>query len=159
MFGRNELLPGADVAVSVMLPMPTEWWLRPVSSACAGRRAQRGGVEPVVPQPARGQPLRRGRAARAAERARRAEAHVVEQDDQHVRRARRAAAAARSAGYAVSGSFASYVVSPGAGRSGIGSIVRAWRSAVMASFHRARPVRRSSEPYAAAAVSSLPRHG
>ena len=34
MFGRNELLPGADVAVSVMLPIPTEWWLRPVSSAC-----------------------------------------------------------------------------------------------------------------------------
>src|SRR4051795_12216062 len=33
-FGRSELLPGADVAVSVMLPMPTEWWLRPVSSAC-----------------------------------------------------------------------------------------------------------------------------
>ena len=32
-FGRNELLPGAEVAVSVMLPMPTEWWLRPDSSA------------------------------------------------------------------------------------------------------------------------------
>ena len=32
-FGRSELWPGADVAVSVMLPMPTEWWLRPVSSA------------------------------------------------------------------------------------------------------------------------------
>src|SRR3954468_20213309 len=31
--GRSELLPGADVAVSVMLPIPTEWWLRPVSSA------------------------------------------------------------------------------------------------------------------------------
>jgi hypothetical protein len=24
-FGRNELLPGADVAVSVMLPIATEW--------------------------------------------------------------------------------------------------------------------------------------
>jgi hypothetical protein len=24
-FGRSELLPGADVAVSVMLPIPTEW--------------------------------------------------------------------------------------------------------------------------------------
>ena len=34
MFGRTELLPGAEVAVSVMLPMPTEWWLRPVSNAC-----------------------------------------------------------------------------------------------------------------------------
>src|SRR3954464_7886880 len=32
--GRSELLPGAEVAVSVMLPIPTEWWLRPVSSAC-----------------------------------------------------------------------------------------------------------------------------
>src|SRR3954454_24506142 len=32
-FGRSELLPGADVAVSVMLPMPTEWWFRPVSIA------------------------------------------------------------------------------------------------------------------------------
>src|SRR3954454_13966382 len=32
-FGRTELLPGAEVAVSVMLPMPTEWWLRPVSRA------------------------------------------------------------------------------------------------------------------------------
>ena len=34
MLGRSELLPGAEVAVSVMLPMPTEWWLRPVSRAC-----------------------------------------------------------------------------------------------------------------------------
>src|SRR5580698_847956 len=33
-FDRSELWPGADVAVSVMLPMETEWWLRPVSSAC-----------------------------------------------------------------------------------------------------------------------------
>ena len=33
-FGRNELLPGADVAVSVMLPIPTEWWFRPVNRAC-----------------------------------------------------------------------------------------------------------------------------
>src|SRR6185312_10137979 len=32
-FGRNELFPGADVAVSVMLPIPTEWWLRPLSIA------------------------------------------------------------------------------------------------------------------------------
>ena len=24
----------AALAVSVMLPMPTEWWLRPVSNAC-----------------------------------------------------------------------------------------------------------------------------
>ena len=32
-FGRSELLPGADVAVSVIEPMPTEWWFRPDSSA------------------------------------------------------------------------------------------------------------------------------
>jgi hypothetical protein len=33
-FGRIELYPGAEVAISVIPPMPTEWWLRPVSSAC-----------------------------------------------------------------------------------------------------------------------------
>ena len=32
-FGQIELFPGADVASSAMLPIPTEWWLRPVSSA------------------------------------------------------------------------------------------------------------------------------
>src|SRR5690349_24033480 len=31
--GQMELLPGAEVANSVMAPMPTEWWLRPVSRA------------------------------------------------------------------------------------------------------------------------------
>src|SRR5215211_387610 len=31
--GRIELYPGAAVASSVMTPMPTEWWLRPDSSA------------------------------------------------------------------------------------------------------------------------------
>ena len=33
MFGRSPLEPGAEVAVSVIIPMPTEWWLRPLSSA------------------------------------------------------------------------------------------------------------------------------
>ncbi len=33
MFGRCELYPGADVAISVMPPIPTVWWLRPDSSA------------------------------------------------------------------------------------------------------------------------------
>jgi hypothetical protein len=32
-FGRIELYPGADVAISVMPPIPTTWWLRPLSSA------------------------------------------------------------------------------------------------------------------------------
>src|SRR6478609_9859177 len=31
--GRIELYPGADVAISVMPPMPTAWWLRPESMA------------------------------------------------------------------------------------------------------------------------------
>ena len=33
MFGRIEFWPGAEVASSVIDPMPTVWWLRPVSSA------------------------------------------------------------------------------------------------------------------------------
>jgi hypothetical protein len=32
--GRMLLFPGAEVAISVIAPMPTEWWLRPVSNAC-----------------------------------------------------------------------------------------------------------------------------
>src|SRR3954452_12005270 len=32
-FGRSELFPGAEVAVSVMLPIPTEWWFLPLSMA------------------------------------------------------------------------------------------------------------------------------
>src|SRR6266404_311056 len=31
--GSTELYPGAPVAISVIPPMPAEWWLRPVSSA------------------------------------------------------------------------------------------------------------------------------
>src|SRR4051812_39125428 len=31
--GVTEVYPGADVAPSVILPIPTVWWLRPVSSA------------------------------------------------------------------------------------------------------------------------------
>src|SRR3954453_515255 len=40
--GRTELWPGAEVAVSVMLPMPAEWCLRPV------RRAWRVGAHRAV---------------------------------------------------------------------------------------------------------------
>jgi hypothetical protein len=32
--GSTELYPGAPLAISVMLPIPAEWWLRPVSSRC-----------------------------------------------------------------------------------------------------------------------------
>ena len=31
--GRKPEYPGADVAISVVPPMPTEWWLRPVIRA------------------------------------------------------------------------------------------------------------------------------
>ena len=31
--GRIDVYPGADVATSGTAPMPTAWWLRPVSSA------------------------------------------------------------------------------------------------------------------------------
>ena len=61
--GRNELLPGAEVAVSVMLPMPTEWWLRPGEERLASGRAQCGGVEALVPQTPGGEPVGRRRAS------------------------------------------------------------------------------------------------
>ena len=32
-FARTPLDPGADVAASVTMPIPTEWWFRPLSSA------------------------------------------------------------------------------------------------------------------------------
>jgi hypothetical protein len=41
------LYPGAEVASSVTAPVPTEWWLRPVSSACLWASTARG-VEPVA---------------------------------------------------------------------------------------------------------------
>nr|WP_308238443.1 hypothetical protein [Phenylobacterium sp. J367] len=34
MLGSTDEYPGAPVAISVMPPMPTAWWLRPVSNAC-----------------------------------------------------------------------------------------------------------------------------
>ena len=71
--------------------MPTEWWLRPLRSACARRRAQRGRVEARVLEAVRGEPLSDRRGARPTERAGRAKADVVEQDDQDVRSARRRA--------------------------------------------------------------------
>ena len=32
-FGRIELYPGAEVAISVIPPIPTAWWLRPLINA------------------------------------------------------------------------------------------------------------------------------
>src|SRR3978361_1393469 len=72
-----------------MAPMPTEWWLRPLSRAArvgehravVGKRLRR--------MPAGGQRVRGGGPTGAAEGARGAEADVVEQDDEHVRGALR----------------------------------------------------------------------
>jgi hypothetical protein len=50
------------------------------------RRAQRRGVEAVVLQPARRQPLRSRCLTRPAKRARRAETDIIKQDHQHIRR-------------------------------------------------------------------------
>ena len=33
MLGRTEVYPGADVAISVIPPIPTVWWFRPERSA------------------------------------------------------------------------------------------------------------------------------
>ena len=81
-----------------MPPMPTEWWLRPVSSAC--RVGEHSAVvwKRVYFSPSAASRSAVGVDARAAERARGAEPAVVDQDDQHVRAHPPAAAAARSAG-------------------------------------------------------------
>ena len=124
MFGRSELMPGADVAVSVMLPIPTEWWLRPVSSAC------RVGAHSAVVW------NRLNLSPPAASRS----AVGVLTGPPKVLEAPKPTSSIRTTstfgapdggsngsigGNAVSGSFASYVVRPGAGRSGIGSMARA----------------------------------
>ncbi len=70
-------------------PHPHGVMVAPAEQGSAGGRTQRRGVEPVVLQAGRGQPLGRRGLARAAERARGGEAHVVEQDHQHVGRSRR----------------------------------------------------------------------
>ena len=123
MFGHIELLPGADVASSAMFPMPTEWWFRPVSSAdrvgehsavvwkreyfspCAASRSKFGvrhgppnALEAPKPTSSISTTITFG-----------------------------APFGGRSGtigGYDVSGSLASYVVSPTGGTSGIGSECR-----------------------------------
>ena len=98
MFGRHRALPGrrrrrlGDAAHAGRVVVAAG------QQRLAGRRAQRRGVEAVVPQTAGGEALGGRRVARPAERARRAEADVVEQDHQHVRARPPAGAAARSAG-------------------------------------------------------------
>src|SRR5664279_5281112 len=53
--GRTEVYPGAEVAISVIAPIPTAWWLRPVSSACrvGAHRAVVWNREKDRPSPAR----------------------------------------------------------------------------------------------------------
>ena len=62
-------MPGADVAISVMAPMPTEWWLRPVSNAWRVGEAQCSGVgNRVSLRPSAAKPFGDRGVARAAER-------------------------------------------------------------------------------------------
>ena len=49
-------------------------------------RAERGGVEAIVLEPARGEPLKIGRLTRPSKGAGCAEANIVEKDDEYVRR-------------------------------------------------------------------------
>jgi hypothetical protein len=81
-----------------MTPIPTVWWLRPVSKA-ARVGAHRAVVwKRLYFEAVPCQPLGRRCRARPAERTRSGEADVVEQNDEHVWRAGSGAAAARSAG-------------------------------------------------------------
>ena len=89
----------------------------------AGRRAQRGRVEAGVLEAVGGQPLECRRSWRATERAVRAEAGIVDEDEQDVRRPLRRADGSIG-GKDVSGSLASYVVTPAYGRAGIGRLTR-----------------------------------
>ena len=123
-FGRSELLPGAEVAVSVMLPMPTEWWLRPVS------RAWRVGAHRAVVW--KRLYLSPPAASRSAVGVWQGPPNALEAPKPTSSRSTTSTFGAPAGGisgsiggYAVSGSFASYVVRPGAGRSGIGSMERA----------------------------------
>src|SRR3954467_1997971 len=126
-FGRTELLPGADVAVSVMLPMPTEWWLRPVSRAC-----RVGAHSAVVWNRLYRSPPADSRSAVGVRHGppNADEAPNPTSSSSTTRTFGAPSGGRRGSigGYAVSGSLASYVVRPGAGRSGIGNCARECRS-------------------------------
>src|SRR5688572_6167183 len=121
-----------------MLPMPTEWWLRPVSRAC-----RVGAHSAVVWNRLYRNPPS---ASRSAVGIRQGPPKVLDApkptSSSRMTRTFGAPSGGSSGsigGNAVSASFASYVVSPWGGRSGMGSMVRAWRSgdAVMGSaLHR-----------------------
>ena len=125
--GRSELFPGADVAVSVMLPIPTEWWLRPDSIA-----ARVGAHNAVVWKRLYRRPPA---ASRSAVGVRHGPPNVLAAPNPTSSSSTISTFGAPSGGSngsiggnEVSGSLASYVVNPGAGRSGIGNIPRACRS-------------------------------
>ena len=110
-----------------MLPMPTEWWLRPVSRAC-----RVGAHSAVVWNRLYRNPPS---ASRSAVGIRQGPPNVLDApkptSSSRTTRTLGAPSGGSSGsigGNAVSGSLASYVVSPWGGRSGMGSIVRAWRS-------------------------------
>ena len=86
-WGGSRCSPAHRCASSVMSPIPTVWWFRPVSSACRVGAHIAVRVEPVVPQAAGRQPFGGRGVDRPAEGGRGAETHVVEQDDEHIRRA------------------------------------------------------------------------
>src|SRR3954447_13838698 len=123
-FGRSELFPGAEVAVSVMLPIPTEWWFRPLSMA-----ARVGAQSAVVWKRLYFRPPAASRSAlgvaHGPPNALAAPNPVSSMRTMSTFGAPSGGSKGSIGGYAVLGSLASYVVNPGTGRSGIGSMVRA----------------------------------
>src|SRR3954452_22615113 len=110
-----------------MMPIPTEWWFRPVSSA--GRVGAQSAL--VWTRLHRSPPA----ANRSAVGVWHGPPNVLAAPKPTSSRSTISTFGAPDGGsngsiggYEVSGSLASYVVNPGAGRSGIGNIVRACRS-------------------------------
>ena len=130
LLGSTEEFPGAEVAVSVMLPIPTEWWLRPVSMAC-----RVGAHSAVVWNRLNFRPPA---ASRSAVGVAHGPPNALEAPNptSSSRMTRTFGAPfggvnGTIGGYDVSGSFASYVVRPGATRWGIGRIARELGSSPM----------------------------
>ena len=83
--GRVPLYPGAALAISEMTPIPTLWWLRPVSVAARVGEHRAVVWNRLYFTAGFGQTLGGGGAARATERGGCAESDVVDHDQQHVR--------------------------------------------------------------------------
>ena len=129
-FGSTELWPGAEVAVSVMLPIPTEWWLRPVSNAC-----RVGAHSAVVWNRLNRSPPAASRSAvgvwHGPPNALDAPNPTSSSSTTSTFGAPCGGSNGSIGGNAVSGSFASYVVSPWGARWGIGKLPRRCWSALM----------------------------